>query len=79
MFFGTLMALAYIPQIQKILKRKSVEDISITMFIAFFIGAIAWLLYGLSIGNMFIVIPNVIVIVLIAAVIVLYFRYKRKR
>ncbi len=43
---GVLMSLGYYPQIWKIWKTKSAEDISIPTFIIFSFGTASWFLYG---------------------------------
>ncbi len=77
-FTGTIMSLGYVPQIQKIWKRKSVEDISIPTFIILFVGLIVWLLYGLSINAYPIIIANSIGLVVIGVLIFSYFKFKKK-
>jgi len=76
---GTVMALSYAPQIYKILKRKSVEDLSLSMFILLLLGSVAWLLYGLSTNSYPIMISNSVGVVSMITTITLYFKYKRKR
>jgi len=75
---GSLMALAYLPQIIKIWKRKSVEDISISLFLILFVGIAIWLLYGLSINNLPLIIANAIGLLGSGTVVFLYFKYKKK-
>ena len=75
---GTIMSMAYFPQIHKIWKRKSVDDISLAMFAIFFPGIIVWLLYGISINNFPLIIANAVGAVGAGTVIALYFRYKKR-
>lgn len=74
---GSIMSLVYLPQIYKIWKRKSVEDISIVFFLILFVGMIIWLMYGLSINNIPLIAANIISIIGTGVIIFLYFRYKR--
>jgi len=49
---GVLMSLANYPQAIKIIKRKSSKDISVTSLLIILFGTIIWFVYGISIGNM---------------------------
>lgn len=74
---GTLMALAYLPQLYRIIKRKSSADLSLPMLVILALGSVSWLLYGLSINNMTIVVPNSIGVVAVSSVIVAYFKFRK--
>jgi MtN3 and saliva related transmembrane protein len=74
---GSMLSLAYFPQVYKIWKRKSAEDISLAMFGIVFPALIIWLLYGLSINNFPLIISNIIGVIGCGSVIILYFRYKK--
>jgi len=74
---GSIMSLSYFSQVYRILKRKSVEDLSLTLFIIFFIGMIVWILYGLSVNSYPVIIANIIGLVGAGTIIALYFKYKR--
>lgn len=76
---GSILALAYFPQVYKIWKRKSAEDISLTMFGVAFPCLVIWLLYGLSINNFPLIISNIIASIGAGSIILLYFRYKRRK
>jgi MtN3 and saliva related transmembrane protein len=49
--FGLGMGFASFPQALKIFRRKSAKDVSPLTFLIFLVGGIVWLMYGLSIGN----------------------------
>ena len=74
---GSILALAYFPQVYKIWKRKSAEDISLTMFGIIFPALVIWLHYGLSINNLPLIISNSIGIIGCGSIIALYFKYKK--
>lgn len=57
---GIAMAFSYFFQIAKILKTKSVQDISLPMFVIFCIGLTLWSIYGIVIKNWPLIIVNVI-------------------
>lgn len=75
---GLAMAFSYFPEAYQIWKTKNVKGISPIFTIVLFFAAITWTLYGLSISNYPIIIPNAIATVGIILVNVLYFRYYKK-
>ncbi|HUQ33155.1 MAG TPA: SemiSWEET transporter, partial [Pyrinomonadaceae bacterium] len=44
---GGLTTASFVPQVLKIYKTKSAEDVSLMMFIAFCVGVGLWLTYGI--------------------------------
>jgi len=56
--FGSVMALASLPQIYKIYKRKSAKDISAISYSFFMVGGIIWLLYGIELKSSAVIISN---------------------
>jgi uncharacterized protein with PQ loop repeat len=58
--FGVAMACGPLIQIERIWKRKSSDDVSWIFFSIITIGAGLWAAYGLALGDLFLVIPNVI-------------------
>ncbi|WP_299434048.1 SemiSWEET transporter [uncultured Maribacter sp.] len=67
---------SFIPQVYKAWREKATKDISLTMYIAFLIGIILWLIYGYFINSISMVIANTVTLVLVLIVIVLKFKYK---
>lgn len=67
---------AFIPQVYRAWKTKNVEAISLTMFIAMFIGVILWLVYGIFINSLSMVIANTITALLSLVIIVLKIRHR---
>lgn len=76
--FGIIMALGYFPQAWKMFKTKSVKDISLLSFSIFFIGNVAWEIYGLSIRDYPLIITPVVGITGTTLILIFYFRYKGK-
>ncbi|MEK6853042.1 MAG: SemiSWEET family transporter [Nanoarchaeota archaeon] len=74
---GIIGSIAYFPQIYKIIKRKSVEDISIVTYSIWTLGTLVWLLYGIQIRNKPIIISNSIGLIGATAIITLYIKYKK--
>ena len=71
---GGLTTIAFIPQVIKVWKTKSTHDISLAMFIMFWIGILFWLVYGIMIGSKSILIANSLTLILAGSI--LYFKYK---
>ena len=76
MTFGIIMGLANIPQVYKIFKRKSAKDISPITYSLLFIGSIVWFSYGLEIENFPVIIGNGVGIIVIAVLLIGWWRYK---
>jgi MtN3 and saliva related transmembrane protein len=73
---GALTTSALIPQVIKIIKTRSAEDISLVMFIVFSIGISLWIAYGIAINSAPVIIANSISLLLGLFVLWLKFRYK---
>jgi MtN3 and saliva related transmembrane protein len=73
---GALMALANYPQAIKILKRKSSKDVSLLTFSIILLGTIIWFVYGISIGNLPVIVSYGIGLTGSSFVIVVYFIYR---
>jgi MtN3 and saliva related transmembrane protein len=74
---GTLTTLAFLPQTLKIIRDKTVEGISLTMYLVFGSGVAFWLIYGILINNLPIIIFNVITLAFAIAIIANIFKYKK--
>jgi MtN3 and saliva related transmembrane protein len=61
-FFGFAAAFcttaAYVPQVVRIWRTRSTQDISLWMFLVMTIGLVFWLIYGFSIRSLPIVVCN---------------------
>ena len=71
---AALTTTAFIPQAIKTYKTKSVEDISLMMYLVFTTGLILWLIYGLIIRNIPIICANIVTTSL--ALMIIYFKLK---
>ncbi len=67
---------AYIPQVYKTWKTKSAGNISLTMYIAMFVGIILWLLYGIHLNSLAMIVANSITAVLTLIILFFKLRYK---
>jgi len=61
---GICTTLAFVPQVIKIRRTKSTNDISLAMFLIFCIGVGLWLIYGFMQSDMPIILANAMTLVL---------------
>lgn len=73
---ATLTTVSFIPQVWKTFKTKDVGGISLTMYSAFTLGVLLWLIYGLLLSAWPIVIANVITTSLASAILWMKLRYR---
>lgn len=76
---GILMSLGYYPQIWKILKTKSVKDISTATFAIFAVGTASWLCYGLYMHDITIVLGFVLGVIGSWTILVLSVMYRERK
>ena len=74
-----MFSLMYIPQMYKTIKTKSIDDVSLVMFIVGFVANIDALVYATMIGQRPLQIKYTIALVAIGAYLVIYYNIKRKR
>ncbi|MFA6089411.1 MAG: SemiSWEET family transporter [Candidatus Woesearchaeota archaeon] len=75
--FGSLMALAAIPQIYKIYNRKSAKDISAISFSFFALGGIIWFFYGFELKSFPVILTNSLCFITNSTILVGWFLYGR--
>ena len=61
---GTLTTASFVPQVVRAWRTRSVDDLSLTMLLAFTTGVALWILYGVVTGALPIIITNGITFVL---------------
>ncbi|MFZ2356224.1 MAG: SemiSWEET family transporter [Candidatus Omnitrophota bacterium] len=76
---ATLTTFSFMPQIIKVLKNKSIKDVSIITLFQFGIGVTLWAIYGIHLKNMIIIMANIISLATIIIMIFLYFNYGFKK
>ncbi len=65
---------AYVPQVLRIWRTRSTQDISLGMFAVMTIGVALWIVYGVAIGSMPVIVANGATLVLAATILVLKLR-----
>jgi MtN3 and saliva related transmembrane protein len=73
---GGLTTASFVPQVLKIFKTKSAEDVSLIMFIAFCVGVGLWLTYGIIKQDWAILLTNGVTLLLGLAILVMKIKYK---
>jgi MtN3 and saliva related transmembrane protein len=73
-----LTSLSYLPQVQKMWRRKSVEDVSHTTIYQMSLGCILWLVYGIGRNDFVIIGANVLAIGILSTALVFYYHYRIK-
>ncbi|MDD1744033.1 MAG: SemiSWEET transporter [Methanomassiliicoccales archaeon] len=76
---GFLTTIGFVPQIIKGYRTRRMEDVSLLMPMVLGSGMLLWLLYGLSLGNLPIIIWNAIAFALNMGVVGLKLKYSRDR
>jgi MtN3 and saliva related transmembrane protein len=61
---GILTTISFLPQVIQTWKTKSAKDLSLPMFLIFFLGTILWLIYGIMIDSLPVTIANAVTMVL---------------
>ena len=74
--WGIVMALSPVLQIRRILERRSSDDVSIGYFLVLLFGFTLWIAYGLSIGNLILIIPNTVAVCVTVLTIVIARRFR---
>ncbi|MEL0652056.1 SemiSWEET transporter [Algibacter sp. TI.3.09] len=75
---ATLTTTSFVPQVYKAYKTKDVEGVSLTMFLAMFVGVLLWLVYGFYLKSLSMVIANIITSVLCLMILVLKIKHRKK-
>ena len=74
---ATLTMFGFVPQIAKIHKTRSVEDVSLTMLIQYSIGIFLWMVYGIYLQNNILIISNLVSFSTLVLAIGLYLKYRK--
>jgi MtN3 and saliva related transmembrane protein len=73
---GGLTTASFVPQVLKIRKTKSAEDVSLLMFVAFCAGVTLWIVYGFIKGEVAIIATNAVTLVLGVAIVWMKLKYR---
>jgi MtN3 and saliva related transmembrane protein len=69
--------LAFLPQLIRVWKTRSAEDISLIMYLVLVIGVALWIVYGLRIRSLPVVVANSATLLLASGVLAAKLRFRR--
>lgn len=75
---AVLTTSAYIPQVYRTRKTKSVENLSLSMYLAMFIGVVLWLIYGMYIHSLAVILANAVTAILTLMILSYKIRFSKK-
>jgi MtN3 and saliva related transmembrane protein len=75
---AALTMFGFIPQIIKVLKTKSLKDVSLTTLTQLSLGVSLWIAYGIYLKDAIIITANTVTLFSLIILLFLYFRYGRK-
>ena len=70
---------SFVPQLVRVWRRKSADDISLVMFLLFSFGVLCWLIYGIGLGSIPMIAANVVTLTLALAILCLKLRFSRMK
>ncbi len=70
---------SFVPQLIRVWRRKSADDISLIMFLLFSFGVFCWLIYGIGLDSVPMIAANVVTLTLALAILFLKLRFSRTR
>jgi len=73
---GILTTCAFLPQVLKVWRTRSVTDISLGMYVLFITGVVLWIVYGLHIRSAPVVAANGTTLLLAASILVAKLRFR---
>ncbi len=73
---ATLTMFGFVPQIAKIYKTHSVDDVSFAMLAQYSVGIFLWMLYGIHLENKILIISNLVAFSTLVVAIGLYLKYR---
>ena len=75
--WGVLMGLSPVLQIRRMLRERSSREVSLAYFAILLAGFLLWISYGIAAGNMWLVVPNGIALLVGLTLIVVALRLRR--
>ncbi|MGC8484877.1 MAG: SemiSWEET transporter [Candidatus Baltobacteraceae bacterium] len=76
---GTLTTLSFMPQMLRIVKRRSADDLSYGALAFFILGISLWVWYGIALHSLPILLTNAVTLALNFSILVLKIAHDRRR
>ncbi len=73
-----LTMFAFVPQIAKALKTRSVKDVSLITLLQLSLGVTLWIAYGIYLKDAIIIVANLVTLLTMLILLNLYFMYRKK-
>jgi len=73
---GFITTVSFVPQVIKVYQTKHTKDLSLVMLVLFCSGVSLWTVYGIVLGQVPIIIPNAVVLVLASYILVMKLKHK---
>lgn len=74
---GFCTTASFVPQVLHTWRTKSVEDISLRMYLLLCGGVALWLVYGFLVNSLAVILANAVTLILAAAVLIMKLRFRR--
>ena len=74
---GVCMAVAFLPQSLKTIKKKDVKGLSLLSYVIYCTGIVSWILYGFYLGSMQMIIFNLISLIFAGMILYTIIRHKK--
>jgi MtN3 and saliva related transmembrane protein len=71
---ASLTTFAFVPQVIQAIRTRDLRDVSLAMYVTFWLGIALWLVYGIMLSAWPIIIANVLTLVLSGVVLVMKLR-----
>jgi uncharacterized protein with PQ loop repeat len=75
-FMGVLMSLSPLFQVRRVLERRQSDDVSQMFPLVIALGAAAWIAYGVSTGDAYLIVPNVVGVITNVSMLLIVRRYR---
>lgn len=75
---AVLTTVSFVPQLIRVWRLRSARDISLTMFLAFSLGVLLWLIYGISLHSIPMILANGLTLALSLTILILKLRFDRR-
>jgi MtN3 and saliva related transmembrane protein len=75
---AALTSFAFVPQLMKMLRTKSVRDVSPITILQLMAGVSFWAIYGVHLRDFVIIVANLVSLAILIAALLVYFRFFKK-
>jgi MtN3 and saliva related transmembrane protein len=75
--WGVLMGISPLLQIRRMLRERSSRDVSLGYFMILLAGFLLWICYGIAAGNLILVVPNSVALLVGIALVIVALRLRR--